>query len=199
MGLIFFHSVTFSSRILTVERVLGTLELAYMSPSNKFGLLIGNSIVGIFKNAWISIILFFIIINLTSFNYKIDFIDILIMIPLFIIPSICWGVFINSIMMFSRHLSMILTIFLTPLGLVSGTKIPINILPIVLKIISIIIPLTWSLIIVRGIIFQNSSFKLLIIYFLILILLCITLIILAKKISEKGENYLKKTGSFTFF
>ena len=85
MGLIFFHSVTFSSRILTVERVLGTLELAYMSQSNKFGLLIGNSIVGIFKNAWISIILFFIIINLTSFNYKIDFIDILIMIPLFII------------------------------------------------------------------------------------------------------------------
>lgn len=199
IGLMLFQSVTLSGWVFTRERVMGTLELAYMSPASKIGLLTGNSLVGIFKNAWMSIILAILMVAFLPIDIKIELKTILVVTPIFIIPSICWGIFINSMLMFFRNSSTILSLFLTPLGLLSGTEMPISVFPPIIKKVTLLIPLTWSLLLIRGIIYKNISNKLIITYTLVLISLCIILIIFSYLICSKAEKYLKSNGSVTFF
>lgn len=199
IGLMLFQSVMLTGWFFARERVMGTLELTYMTPANKLGLLTGNAIVGLVKNVWLSMIFALMMAVFMPNSININIFQVILVLPIFIIPAICWGTFVNSLLMFSRNNSLIFTFLSNPLSLFSGTEIPINVIPVWLRPISFVIPLTWSISIIRNILLKGVMYIEFKISLIILVGMCFLLMILANMISKKAVKYLKESGSLTFF
>lgn len=199
LGLMFFQCFIMSAMMFSRERVLGTLELIYLSPANIFSILLGNAITSLINNVWmftvfsLLVLYFFTSINILSLKF------IFIIFAILVIPSICWGIFLNSIFLYSRDTRILFVILQAPLHYFCGVRIPLNIFPYILRIIGFMFPLSWSLIILRKLILYNLKFVNILNELIMLIVLCLILIIISLIISSLAEKHAKKTGNLTFF
>lgn len=198
MGYMFFGSFIQSAWRFSYERVSGTLELIYITPASRIGIMLGNALSSLLASAWMfTVFCAGALIFFTDLKLKIYMLPVAIL--CLTIPAICWGVFLNTLFMFTRDSGLLFEVFQSPMEIFGGTKIPYQAFPLWGKLIGGIFPLTWSLIIIRKIFMNGATMSNIKSELLILILFCILLSILSKYLIVKAEKYARKTGNIAMF
>ncbi len=199
LSFMFFSNFINTAWDFSKERIQGTLEMILLTPASRFGVLIGNALSSLIESIWLlfifSIFLIFFIDSLVISNIWM----VLIAILSIAIPSICWGVFLNSIFIFTRDTRTFFSILYQPLELLSGVKFPFSVLPLYFKMLGYFLPLTWSLSITRDIFMKGVIIDDIITELTILILICFSLLIFSYIILNKGERYILKKGNANLF
>jgi ABC-2 type transport system permease protein len=199
ISFMFFKCFVQSAWRFSFERTSGTLELIYLTPASRLGVMLGNALASLFESAWMfTIFCFGVIFLFTNLNISSIFMPIIAVFAL-VIPSICWGIFMNSLFMFSRDTGIFFTIFQDPMELFSGAKIPFLAFPIWAKLIGGFFPLTWSATIVRKIFMHGAIISDIKVELLYLSLISIGLFYLTLFLLRKSEAYAKKTGNMALF
>jgi ABC-2 type transport system permease protein len=146
-----------SGASITKEKELGTIEQIFVSPLNKMQFILGKTIpfvlVGLLDVILILImakILFHIPINGSLLLFF--FVAII-----FLFTSLGIGLFAASVSRTQAQVSLTIFPFMMPAFLLSGLFFPIASIPVSLRWISYINPLTYFLIIVRGILLKGAG------------------------------------------
>ncbi len=149
-------SAMMTSISITREKELGTMEVLLVSPLKPFQVIIGKVVPYIF----LSIINATIIILLSLFVFNMPVQGSLILLGLesvlFIITSLALGILISTASA-SQQTAMMISLMglMLPTILLSGFIFPISSMPMVLQIISNIVPAKWFIIIVKGIMLKG--------------------------------------------
>ena len=149
-------SAMMTSISITREKELGTMEVLLVSPLKPLQVIVGKVIPYIF----LSIINATIIILLSLFVFKMPVQGSLILLGLesvlFIITSLALGILISTISA-SQQTAMMISLMglMLPTILLSGFIFPISSMPLVLQIISNIVPAKWFIIIVKAIMLKG--------------------------------------------
>lgn len=195
----FFTSLVDSAWSFSSERIKGTLELLYLTPANMICIMVGNILSSLFANIWrfflISTGCMFIFTDINTSSILMIFISVIVL----VLSSVCWGLFMNSIFLFSRDVRVLYTLIKAPMETFTGVRVPIKALPFFAQVIGSIFPLTWCLNIMRKIYIDASTIIELKYDLLILSSVCIILLLLSIIIINKAAYYSKKTGNNTLF
>lgn len=199
LSLMFFNSLVQSAWFFSKERISGTLELIYLSPASRMGVITGNALASLFESVWL-----FSIFCLGTLFFKGNYVIanpfmIIIALLVLIISSVCWGMLLNSIFLLSRDTRTLSTLLSDPMELFSGTRIPFTALPLWGKIFGAIFPLTWSLNLVRKIFMQGANLSTIKFDLALIAIICIVLVTISKVLLVSGERYAKKTGNMAMF
>jgi ABC-2 type transport system permease protein len=193
-----FWSLVQSAWQMGFERQDGTLEVIFLSSVNRIVMIYGRVLGALFENIWMFLLFStFIIIYLKGIP-----ITRLIYLPIaFIIllsSAMVWGGLMNVLFLFSRDASILFNIFDEPMALFSGVKVPTMIFPLWAKCLSIIFPLTHTLVIIRSLLIEGKLF-----YnnqaFYILLLINFLLVALTLFLLKKAEKHARITGSLSFY
>ena len=149
-------SAMMTSISITKEKELGTMEILLVSPLKPFQVIIGKVVPYIF----LSIINAVIIILLSIFIFNMPVQGSLFLLGaesiLFIINALSLGILISTISETQQTAMMIsLMGLLLPVILLSGFIFPISSMPNILQVISNVIPATWYIIILKGIMLKG--------------------------------------------
>lgn len=196
MGYNCFWTMVQSAWQMGFERQNGTLEIVFMTPSNKLVLMYGRALGAIVENIWMFSV-FSAVVLLTSKLFLWDFIwKFPIIFIVLIVTSTIWGGLMNIIFLFSRDSTFLFSLLDEPMSLFSGVRIPINIFPIWVRIISSIFPLTHSLYMIRSILFCGNfdveSFKM-------AGMINGAIIIISVYLLNRAEIFSRKNGEFNFY
>ncbi|MDF2519746.1 MAG: phosphate transporter permease [Clostridia bacterium] len=199
ISFIFFRCFVQSAWRFSSERISGTLELIYQTPANRLGIMLGNALASLFESTWMFMV--FCIGALVLFtNLRISSIFMpLVAVLSLVIPSICWGIFMNSLFMFSRDSGMLYTVFQSPMEIFGGAKLPYPAFPFWAKVIGGVFPLTWSINIVRKIFMNGALLSDIKFELLVLCAICAALFLMTLLLLKKSEAYARKTGNMALF
>ncbi len=155
-------SAMMTSISITKEKELGTMEILLVSPLKPFQVIIGKVVPYIF----LSIINAIVIIVLSIFIFKMPIEGNLFLLGLesvlFIINALSLGILISTISETQQTAMMIsLMGLMLPVILLSGFIFPISSMPFPLQVISNIIPATWYIIILKGIMLKGVGLAIL--------------------------------------
>ena len=199
MCMSFFRSLVQSAWNFSFERMSGTLELIYLSPASRQGVLLGNAISSVFESV-IVMVVFGVATIISKYEVlKMKFLPCSVIFIIVGIMAVLWGMFLNALFLFSRDNDFLFTILEEPMEIFSGVKVPTTIFPLWAKSISVIFPLTYAIEAVRKVVLQGSSLLELKEFIgqsiiIILILYSATLWII-----HKVEKHSRKTGNLTLF
>ncbi len=149
-------SAMMTSISITREKELGTMEILLVSPLKPFQVIIGK----VFPYIFLSIINAVVIILLSIFIFNMPVQGSFILLGaesiLFIISSLSLGILISTISETQQTAMMIsLMGLMLPVILLSGFIFPISSMPKILQVISNVIPATWYIIILKGIMLKG--------------------------------------------
>lgn len=195
----FFRSLVQSAWNFSFERLNGTLELIYLSPANRFGIILGNAISSLFEGVWVMFVFSLIIFVFQGNNFNINFTAAIIMFLLMIIMAVMWGMLLNALFLFSRDSAFLFTILEEPMEIFSGVKVPTNVFPVWAKIISFIFPLTYALDAVRKVFLNGDNLYMIRNFLAISVILIVLMFIVINACLSLGEKHAKKTGNMTLF
>jgi ABC-2 type transport system permease protein len=152
-------SAMMTSISITREKELGTMEILLVSPIKPFQVIIGK----VFPYIFLSIINAIVIVLLSIFIFKMPVEGNLFLLGfesvLFIINALSLGILISTISSTQQTAMMIsLMGLMLPVILLSGFIFPISSMPLILQVISNVIPAKWFLIILKGIMLKGVSF-----------------------------------------
>ena len=153
-------SAMMTSISITREKELGTMEILLVSPLKPLHVIIGKVIPYIF----LSVINATVIIVLSIFIFKMPVQGSLILLGLesvlFIITALALGILISTISATQQTAMMIsLMGLMLPVILLSGFIFPISSMPMILQVISNIIPAKWFIIIIKGIMLKGVGLE----------------------------------------
>jgi ABC-2 type transport system permease protein len=138
------------------EKEMGTMEALLVSPLNPFQIIIGKVIPYVF----LSLINLIVILLMARFVFLMPFNGSLALLMaeslLFIIMSLALGILISTVSQ-SQQQAMLLSMFalMLPTILLSGFIFPIENMPLLLQLISHLMPSKWFIIIVKGIMLKG--------------------------------------------
>jgi ABC-2 type transport system permease protein len=149
-------SAMMTSISITREKELGTMEILLVSPLKPFQVIVGKVVPYIF----LSVINAIVIVVLSIFIFKMPVEGSLFLLGLesvlFIITALALGILISSIAQTQQTAMMIsLMGLMLPVILLSGFIFPISSMPVILQIISNIVPAKWFIIIIKGIMLKG--------------------------------------------
>ncbi|MCF6182525.1 ABC transporter permease [Lutibacter sp.] len=149
-------SAMMTSISITKEKEMGTMEILLVSPIKPFQVIIGK----VFPYIFLSIINAIVIVLLSIFIFKMPVEGSLFLLGaesvLFIINALSLGILISTISSTQQTAMMIsLMGLMLPVILLSGFIFPITSMPVILQIISDVIPAKWFLIILKGIMLKG--------------------------------------------
>lgn len=131
------------------ERRGGTLEIAFLTPANRLGMIYGRALGALIQEVWMFISFCVFILLYTGAIRWSNLVLLPLVLVLLITASTVWGGMLNVIFLFSRDASIVMDVFDMPMTLFSGTRIPIEVFPVWARMISFIFPLTYCINIVR--------------------------------------------------
>ncbi len=199
MSMSFFRSLVQSAWKFSYERVSGTLELIYLSPASRQGVILGNAISSLFESI---IVMLFFAFAMIIFKYEVLNINIFSAMIVFLVTmlmAVLWGMFLNSLFLFSRDSGFLFTILEEPMEIFSGVKVPTVLFPLWAKIVSFIFPLTYAIEAVRKVFLSGSTLYDLRGFLLVGILIILILYSLSLIILKRVELHSRKTGNLTLF
>jgi ABC-2 type transport system permease protein len=155
-------SAMMTSISITKEKELGTMEILLVSPLKPFQVIIGKVVPYIF----LSVINAIVIIVLSIFIFKMPVQGSLFLLGaesvLFIINALSLGILISTISETQQTAMMVsLMGLMLPVILLSGFIFPIASMPQPLQVISTVIPATWYIIILKGIMLKGVGLAIL--------------------------------------
>ena len=153
-------SAMMTSISITREKELGTMEILLVSPLKPFHVIIGK----VFPYIFLSIINAVVIVVLSIFIFNMPVQGSLFLLALesilFIISALALGILISTISATQQTAMMIsLMGLMLPVILLSGFIFPISSMPVVLQVISNIIPAKWFIIIIKGIMLKGVGLQ----------------------------------------
>ena len=199
MAMSFFRSVVQSAWRFSQERQSGTLEYIYLSPASRLAVLIGNAMSSVFESSVVMFVFGALTIFYNKASLKVNVIGTLVVLPIFVVMALFWGVFINACFLYSRDTDFLFTILEEPMEIFSGVKVPVMIFPGWARLISCIFPLTYALEALRQVTLNNSDpgvIKTTIIISIIIIVVLFIITLLTIRIVEK---HVRKTGNIILF
>jgi len=152
-------SAMMTSISITREKEQGTMEILLVSPLNPKQIIIGKVIPYIFLAAVDAIII--LVLGFFVFKMPIEGTIILLTLEslLFIVASLTLGILISTISKSQQAALMIsLMGLMLPTILLSGFIFPVSSMPVILQILSNIIPAKWFIIILKGILLKGVGF-----------------------------------------
>ena len=199
MAMSFFRSVVQSAWNFSRERQSGTLEYIYLSTANRLAVLMGNALSSVFESAVVMLIFGLLIICSNRDSINVNTLSLGIVLTIFIVMALLWGVFLNACFLYSRDTDFLFTILEEPMEIFAGVKVPIMIFPAWAKIISFIFPLTYVLEALRQVMLNDASVTSLsnILFAcigIIIVLLCATLFTIGIV-----EKHMRRTGNVVLF
>jgi len=199
MCMSFFRSLVQSSWSFSFERISGTLELIYLSPAYRAAVLLGNAVSSLFESVFVMVVFSVFILIMNS---EVVYMKIMPCIVVFLIitgMAVMWGMFLNSLFLFSRDTDFLFTILEEPMELFSGVKVPTTLFPLWAKAISVIFPLTYAIEAARRVVLMGSSLYDIRGFAGIGILIMSVLFTLIMIIVKIVERHLRITGNITLF
>lgn len=139
------------------ERKGGTLEMIFLTPSSKMAFLYGRSLYSLFHGIWMFAAfscLAFIVITDTSHIHWAALLSVLVLI---MISAVIWGALLCAISLFSRDSGLLYYIFQAPMELFGGVRIPPAVFPAWATGLSLLFPVTYSLVLVRGALYDDMG------------------------------------------
>ncbi|MDF2484192.1 MAG: ABC-type polysaccharide/polyol phosphate export system, permease component [Herbinix sp.] len=194
-----FRCLVQSAWRFSFERFHGTLELIFLSPSNRAAVLLGNAVASLFESVIITVVFTVFMLVLKSEALFFKLLPAVIVFLLVIGMAVVWGMFLNSLFLFSRDTNFLFTVLEEPMEIFSGVKVPIILFPLWAKMIAAIFPLTYAIEAVRRVMLYGSSLYEIRIYLLIGILIMIALLIAIMIILVIVEKHIRVTGNITLF
>ncbi len=199
MCMSFFRSLVQSAWRFSFERFHGTLELIFLSPGNRAAVLLGNAISSVLESVVVIVIFTVCMLIMKAEVIQMRLFPCVIVFFVVVVMAVIWGMFLNSLFLFSRDSGFLFTVLEEPMEIFSGIKVPTVLFPFWAKVISVIFPLTYAVEAVREVLLQGSSLYevrgfLLIGVLIIGILLAGILIIL-----RIVERHIRITGNVTLF
>lgn len=195
----FFRSLVQSAWFFSRERIFGTLELIYLTPSSRLGIVMGNAVSSVFESVWVMIVFSLGIFAMKHKLLNINIPSAIIAVLLMMLMAVAWGMLLNSLFLFSRDSRFLYTLLEEPMEIFSGVRVPIVVFPMWAKIVSMVFPLTYAIETIRRV-FMNGegiyAIKGFIAISIALILLMLALVIICLKL---GERHAKKTGNMALF
>ncbi|MFF2019520.1 ABC transporter permease [Paenibacillus sp. NPDC058177] len=198
LGYLVFNSLSQSAWQMSIEREFGTLEPIFLSPANRFAIMLGRATGALYQNIWIFVVfiisLFFV---MDSMNFK----TLLYLIPFIVmtfITAVIWGGLLNSIFLFARDSSIIYLIIEDPMELFSGTRVPTEVFPKWGLFITNLYPLSYVLVLLRGWLIEgytkNFFSTFFTMSFVLIIMISLTFLLL-----KRAERNYREKGNLSFF
>jgi ABC-2 type transport system permease protein len=197
--MMFFRCLVQSAWRFSFERTNGTLELIYMTPSNRLAFVMGNAVSSVFESVWLFVVFAICIVFVKGEYFNINVPSVILGIILMIVLSMLWGMFLNSLFLYSRDSGFLFTILEEPMEIFAGIKVPVNIFPIWAKLISTIFPLTYSAEILRRALLNNETLIQLKGFIIISIVCAVIMFWVTVLCLKFGERYARKTGNMALF
>lgn len=199
MAMSFFRSVVQSAWNFSRERQSGTLEYIYLSTANRLAVLMGNALSSVFESAIVMLVFGLLIIISNRDSINVNTISLGIVLIIFIVMALLWGVFLNACFLYSRDTDFLFTILEEPMEIFAGVKVPIMIFPAWAKIISFIFPLTYVLEALRQVMLNDASVSSL--SNILFACIGIIIVLLSATLFTIGivEKHMRKTGNVVLF
>ncbi|MBL4931868.1 ABC transporter permease [Clostridium paridis] len=199
MTMSLFRSLVQSAWNFSFERMSGTLELIYLSPATRQGVILGNALSSLFES-----VIFMVIFTLGVLIFKrevlnINYLSLMVVFIITLTMAVIWGMLLNSLFLFSRDSGFLFTILEEPMEIFSGVKVPTSVFPFWAKGISLLFPLTYAIEAVRSVILKGSSLSGIINFIIIGVSIIALLYFACIKIIKIVEVHSRKTGNFTYF
>lgn len=199
MTMSLFRSLVQSAWNFSFERISGTLELIYLSPASRQGVILGNALSSLFES-----VVFMVLFTIGVLIFKrevlnINYMALIIVFIITIVMAVVWGMLLNSIFLFSRDSGFLFTILEEPMEIFSGVKVPTSVFPMWAKIISLVFPLTYAIEAVRKVALNGSPLGEMTNYIIIGLSIITLLYVACIQIIKVVENHSRKTGNFTYF
>ena len=194
----YFNSIVISAWIFSFERFDGTLEIVFLTPANRFALLLGNALAAIVQNMWPMTCFF--IGTLLWMRIPVRFPGaVLAALVLLLVTSTAWGTFMNAVFLLTRDGRILATVFEDPVEFLGGVRFPVDLFPLWLKAVSCLFPLTFALKGLRGTLLEGRGWAGLAGPALWSVLISLVLFLLAYLVVGVAEKHNKQTGGFIFF
>ena len=195
----FFRSLVQSAWFFSFERLYGTLELIYLSPTSRLGVILGNAISSVFESVWVMVV-FSGCIFISKYKYfSINFPGTFVVTGLMMIMAVMWGMLLNALFLFSRDTGFLFTVLEEPMEIFSGVKVPTIVFPLWAKLISLVFPLTYAVEAMRRVVLNGESLYEVKDFLLISVVIISLIFILINACLKIGERHAKKTGNMALF
>lgn len=193
---VIFQTAVQSAWSFSFEKNQGTLSQLFMSPINRTFWLYARAVSVIVTNGWFYFILFvgvnlwYLRENWLALGY------LLLSCLLLIVASVIWGAFIMVFFIIMRDGTILFTILEGPQEAFAGVKTPVQVMPQMVQGIAGIFPLTYTILLLRGMLItkENATF-----YFLVFLAINLLLILATVIILKLGEKHLRQTGGFDLY
>ncbi|MET8139279.1 ABC transporter permease [Sphaerisporangium sp. NPDC005288] len=199
LGFAFFFSLVQSAWHFSFERVTGTLELLFLSPANRLAIVVANGFGALVQNVWLFtcfMVAMFTVLDVVHVAhpamYAVVFLALLV-------PAVAWGAFLNSLLIFSRDSAFLYTLLDDPMWFAAGVRLPLFALPGWVRAAGSVLPLTGSLVVVRGALLDGRTLAGLAPDLLALGALSALLVLAAVVALRLGEATAQRTGRLKLF
>jgi ABC-2 type transport system permease protein len=197
--MLFVNASIFGGAFFLRERWGGTLEVLFLSPASRIGIVTGTALAGAANFLWFTVGLiiftFFLNVQLNIVSWFTVFISLLVS----FLVLVTLGMFFETFFIASRLGGMWATAIQEPMQFLSGLIFPFQYLPRLLQALSFAIPFTYVLLIVRGALLGALTFESIFGELIILIFMMFCLIILCIILLNKVENHIKQQANLTMF
>ena len=175
--LIMLTTLLFTSMAIIRERETGTLEQLIVTPVRPFELILGKTVpYGI-----IAVVQMILVTTLAVFWFSVPFKgDIWLLFAgtcLFLLSTVGTGLFISTVSATQQQAMMTTFFFMLPFFLLGGLVFPIVSMPETVQWLTLVIPLRYFLIIIRGLFLKGVGFAVLWPQYVALLVLGITLLV----------------------
>jgi len=141
----------------TEERFQGTLETIFLTPCNRFALLLGGSLAGLINYFWF-------ILGLTSVVFFLDIEPkicslsaVFLSLGLAVLSTIVMGMLFQVFFVSSRRGNMWATVFQEPVIFISGIVFPLQYAPRFIRMLAYGVPLSYSVLAFRASVFAAAT------------------------------------------
>ena len=181
------------------ERDGSTLELLFLSPASRMGLLVGGAASGMLRAAWLYVA-FFVGAALAGGGFRVAHAGSAIVALLaLLLPALAFGTLLHGFLLFARDTSAYVTLSQPVFGFLSGMRFPVAHLPPVLQAVSAALPLTWALRAARPLLIEGAAVRDVAGDLALAGAFTIGCFALAAVAAHRGEAAAKRTGSLVLY
>ncbi|MBM0201673.1 ABC transporter permease [Micromonospora sp. NPDC051227] len=199
VGFSFYFALVQSAWHFSFERQTGTLELLFLSPARRLVLVVANGVGALVQNVWLFACFSLALLASADAVHVAHPAMFLVAFLALFVPSVGWGALLNGMLIFSRDSSFLFTVLGGPMAFSSGARLPLSMLPGWIATIGTVLPLTGSLIVVRGALLEGRWLNELAGPLVGLGVSTLVMLVLASFILRIGERRAQRTGQLTLF
>lgn len=199
LGYIFFWSLVQSAWQMSFERYAGTLELIFLSPVSRLGVIYGRASADLLEGVWLFSTFAFLVAAMVGGVHIAGWWSIPLSLLILVVAAVIWGGFLNVIFLFSRDSGFLYTILDEPMLIFSGVRIPVAAMPYWGKVIALVFPLTYVLEIMRNLVIEGYGFTQILPSLGILFVVLTVLFLVSSRLLILAEKHALKTGNINLF